>query len=613
MNVRVTTSWDDGHFLDLKLARLLKRYGVAGTFYVSPKNHECGSKERLDNRQIKRLARDFEIGAHTMTHPRLTRLTPSDAREEMAASRTYLERVIGSPVTSVCYPYGDVNQSVADAARELGFAYGRGVKRFDFDMNDPFQADTTVHAYRHLSDAWQVLRAARYNPVTFMRYMRDWSELAIHMFDQARILGGDFHLWGHSWEIEAGNDWDKLERVLKHINAHKKDVTMMKNSQLATPKLRPALIVTPHFAPTVGGLERYAEEMALGLIRAGYDVHVLTTSLSKNSETTSYKGITLHRLPVAVTLSNTPVNIRWLWQVRRLIRDLRPVVINAHMPVPGISDIAVLMAGTVPTAITYHSGSMKKRSFFMDRAIDLYEKLVLPYVLGRASIIISSSEATRQGFLRRVAGKTVTITPGVDVASFPRRVDHVAGREILFIGNFSYSWKGLKYLIEAMDRLPGAHLTVIGRGSQVPHPAVTYRGIVQGLELAAAMQLADVVVLPSISESESFGMVLAEAMSSGVPVVGSRIGGIPLLIRDGENGLLATPRDPLSLAEAIERLLSDPLHAATMGDHGAGYIRQLFRWDQKVAELTDVLDSLIAGEQPSVTPLVKSTTAEDPS
>src|SRR3989344_6448243 len=66
--VIVTTSWDDGHKLDLKVASILKKYSIKGTFYICPEDRELRKSELLSDREIVMLSKDFEIGAHTMTH-----------------------------------------------------------------------------------------------------------------------------------------------------------------------------------------------------------------------------------------------------------------------------------------------------------------------------------------------------------------------------------------------------------------------------------------------------------------------------------------------------------------------------------------------------------------
>ena len=83
-------------------------------------------------------------------------------------------------------------------------------------------------------------------------------------------------------------------------------------------------------------------------------------------------------------------------------------------------------------------------------------------------------------------------------------------------------------------------------------------------------------VLPSLTESESFGMTLVEAMACGCPVVGSDVGGIPFVVRDGVDGLLVPPGDPAALADALAGVLTDPARAAPSGRRPRG---RPARWD----------------------------------
>ncbi len=226
----VTTSWDDGHKLDLKVLALLRKYGLKGTFYVAPRSREVAPDDRLTDQQIRALAAEAEIGAHTMTHPRISRIPDDRALEEMRESREYLERVTGRPVTSFCYPCGDFSARHEAMAAEAGFTLARTVRRFGpaADANR-FALTTTVHAYRHWSDALAILRAV--GPGKFLRCYLNWDKLANALFDKACAEGSAFHLWGHSWEIEKNGDWRRLERVFAHIAAAS-DVRCVINAEL---------------------------------------------------------------------------------------------------------------------------------------------------------------------------------------------------------------------------------------------------------------------------------------------------------------------------------------------------------------------------------------------
>lgn len=216
--VQVTTSWDDGHVLDVRLSELLEKHAMTGTFYVSPDNVEFPPEERLSEDAIRHLAEKHEIGAHTLTHRHLTRLSDEEARTEIHESKRVLERTIGIPVVSFCYPAGRYAKRHATMVREAGYRFARTVKRFMFRAHDPFEAPTTIHTYDHWSDVWGVVKLSRGNPITFFSLYRRWDLQAMRLFDRALVRGGVFHLWGHSWELAENNGWERLESVLQYIH-----------------------------------------------------------------------------------------------------------------------------------------------------------------------------------------------------------------------------------------------------------------------------------------------------------------------------------------------------------------------------------------------------------
>jgi peptidoglycan/xylan/chitin deacetylase (PgdA/CDA1 family) len=216
--VFVTTSWDDGHMRDHQLAGLLDTYGLPGTFYVAPRNVELRPRERLRERDLRALASDFEIGGHTLTHLRLATLPDSVARHEITDGKDALEQTIGMPLRSFCYPGGAYDERHRRMVEEAGFAVGRTVRRWVTAASSPFEMHTTVNAYRHLVDGPAALRLAAGQPAMARRLFWNWDLLAMTIFDQVVATGGVFHLWGHSWEIDANGDWDRLERVLSYIS-----------------------------------------------------------------------------------------------------------------------------------------------------------------------------------------------------------------------------------------------------------------------------------------------------------------------------------------------------------------------------------------------------------
>ena len=108
--------------------------------------------------------------------------------------------------------------------------------------------------------------------------------------------------------------------------------------------------------------------------------------------------------------------------------------------------------------------------------------------------------------------------------------------------------------------------------------------------LALEYQQSKVIVLPSITESESFGMVLIEAMACKKPVIGSNIGGIPCIIDNDVNGLLVPPKDPEALAKAIIKILKNPKLAKKMGENGYKKVKENFTWDKQIEKTKKIIE-----------------------
>ena len=221
-------------------------------------------------------------------------------------------------------------------------------------------------------------------------------------------------------------------------------------------------------------------------------------------------------------------------------------------------------------------------------------------MLRNASGLIAVSHFVRDNALRSQRDRAWIVPPGVDAQRFSPQGSPVPGR-ILFVGPLSkrYRWKGIDVLWRAFGllrrHLPHAQLAIVGGGDQFPRYAEKARQLDGAVELLGRLpedrlideyRKASVVVLPSTSDAESFGMVLAEANACGRPVVGSNIGGIPNFVREGNNGLLAIPRDPFSLAEKLLAVLSDEEAAHRMGMMGRERVIREHDWD-KLTQTTE--------------------------
>ncbi len=263
--------------------------------------------------------------------------------------------------------------------------------------------------------------------------------------------------------------------------------------------------------------------------------------------------------------------------------------------------------------------------------------------LGAADAVVAVSDHVAQLFRRAIpdyAGLVDTVYNGVDTDIFRPAETPAADdgeRRILFVGRVSPE-KGIHTLIEAFGEIcrrhPGARLALAGPRTILPHrylvglsddprvrslsayydgtitrdyqhhlDALVIRGGMTGRveflgplphhELVSRYRNAHVVVNPSYSET--FGISIVEGMACGIPVVGTRIGGMQETIVDGRTGLLVEAGEADALADAVCRLLDRPDHAAALAVAGRERAKTTFSWRARAQRLLDVYHRLAQG------------------
>lgn len=233
----ITTSWDDGHPLDQRVADLLAKYGLAGTFYIPLKN----SRPVMTAGEIRQLSEKFEIGAHTVNHVVLTEVSEETAENEIRDSKQRLEDLTGMSTDSFCFPKGRFHRCHLDMVRGAGFRCARTVEllsmQFPRRRADIYMIPTTVQVNPHRWTAYVkncAKRLALGNLGNFILYAqsRNWTETARSMLQAVAQHGGVFHLWGHSWEIEEQQQWPQLEFILREMGELRSTVPCVPNSKL---------------------------------------------------------------------------------------------------------------------------------------------------------------------------------------------------------------------------------------------------------------------------------------------------------------------------------------------------------------------------------------------
>jgi hypothetical protein len=239
----VTTSWDDGQKADLKLAGLLAKYNIKGTFYVTQTY-----RHPLEKEEVLKIGEEHEIGSHTLNHPHLPDLALSDAKREIEGSKEYLEKTLRRKIKMFSYPYGEYNDDIAGLVKNAGYAgartcnmghFGRPDDLYKWQVTLPSCSRIGVGKLLKCSGVYTRSLHCLVDPGFFKKEFLniilnrklDWGTCAIKFFAIALKSGGIYHLWGHAHELETMGEWDKLERVFKHIS-NKKGVRYMTNGEV---------------------------------------------------------------------------------------------------------------------------------------------------------------------------------------------------------------------------------------------------------------------------------------------------------------------------------------------------------------------------------------------
>lgn len=188
------TSWDDNCPENKRLAKLLLKYKMPATFYLTGKN--------LNIKETKELIRQgFDIGCHTFTHPMdIKRLSPKQKQAEITAAKKWMEKVLDYEITSFCYPRGRYNDECLRLVQYAGYKEARTTIVLATKFDDPHKKPTTIHWF----DRAEYLG-------------KDLLEIAKEYYDKAKAEDTYFHLWGHGWEIEKYNLWESLEEFFKYV------------------------------------------------------------------------------------------------------------------------------------------------------------------------------------------------------------------------------------------------------------------------------------------------------------------------------------------------------------------------------------------------------------
>jgi glycosyltransferase involved in cell wall biosynthesis len=380
--------------------------------------------------------------------------------------------------------------------------------------------------------------------------------------------------------------------------------------------------------PGTGGHHTHVAALAGALGRLGHEVRVYTRRDDPGADETV-------RLAENVAVEHVPAGPAEPMPVDELLplmgdfgralaarwdegaeRAPGPDVVHAHFWLSGLAALTATAERRRSVIVTYHGLGAVKRRHLRERDTSPEPRIGLERTLGTLAdrvVAQCEDEVTELGRMGVRRADTVIVPSGVDVDRFGPTgpvADHgPAGlRRILSVGPL-VERKGFADLVEALRRVPGAELVIVGG----PDPAALDRDpqarrlldlanrhgvadrlrIVGGVsqdDLAAWYRSAD--VLACAPWYEPFGLTPLEAMACGVPVVAYAVGGIAESVIDNVTGVLVPPRDTAALAGALRGLLGDEVRRMSFASAAIDRVRSRYTWDRTAVDVERVYQAV---------------------
>ena len=353
------------------------------------------------------------------------------------------------------------------------------------------------------------------------------------------------------------------------------------------------LQVLTYYRPHTSGLTIYVERLAKALTARGHEVTVLTSRYHPSLPLEErFERLRIVRVPVLLRISKGVIMPTFGWQATRLVAQHD--VVHLHLPQFDAAGVAVRGRLTQkPTLITYHCDLALPPSPFnaiVNKIVDFMNHLAAFNT--HAIVSYTQDFVDHSPFLQNYLDKVVVIPPPVDLPPAAKEEVHDFAKQYIVdehdekrspvIGMAARlaAEKGVQVLLDALpavlNRFPRALVLFAGQYRDVLSEGEYYRslesklqhyqaqgvwkflGVLNPQQMASFYPNLDVLVVPSLNSTESFGLVQIEAMMNGVPVIASNLPGVRQPVRMTGMGEIAEVGDAQSLAQALLRVLGEP-------------------------------------------------------
>lgn len=366
------------------------------------------------------------------------------------------------------------------------------------------------------------------------------------------------------------------------------------------------LQVNKLYSPWVGGVEKVVQDIAEGL-KDKVDMKVLVCQKKGKTTIDNVNGIEVVRAGSIGIYFSMPVSFSFSHILKEMSKDRD--ILHFHLPFP-LGDMAYFLSKLDKKIVLWwHSDIVRQKMF-----LKLYAPYLRKFLRAADKIIVATPRHIESSsFLKEVKEKCVVIPFGIRMMDFQiddpmeKEIERIRnkynGQIILYVGRLVY-YKGVEYLINAMKDV-NATLLIVGQGyleNSLRQMAIDLRindrivflKDIADKQLKALYHACDIFVLPSIANSEAFGIVQMEAMACAKPVINTDLPtGVPWVSRHEESGITVPPEDSTALANALNTLLNNTNLCEKYGQNARKRVEKEFTIELMLEKVLSVYRNVV--------------------
>ena len=360
------------------------------------------------------------------------------------------------------------------------------------------------------------------------------------------------------------------------------------------------LHIGKYYPPHVGGMETHLQYL-VSHQSSLLSVEVVVANDRSVTQTEVVDGARITRVASFGTLASQPICPGLPWKMA----GRGETMVHLHLPNPWAAQAYLMSGHKGVLVVTHHSDTLGRRH--LRRFVDPFVRRVMKRA--KAIIVTSKRYLEHSEELAGFQDKCHIVPLGIDVEIYKaesmeevRAIRAKYGPRLIVSVGRLVPYKGFEFLLQAMKNID-ATLLLIGSGplQEQLETAVKRLGIAGKVHLLGHVgdivpyyRAAQMLVLPSVSRAESFGMVQLEAMACGIPVVNTELdSGVPEVSLHGVTGITVPPKDPKALAHAIRTLLDNAKTRAKYGQAAAARVGEKFTARQMAESTLRVYESVL--------------------